>query len=83
MLKVYGSLLCKDCVECIAELQTANVEFEFCDFAEQLLFLKEFLKLRDENPVFDDVRENGAIGIPCILGEDGNVTLNWNTFLKK
>ena len=45
MLKIYGSMLCRDCVECVEDLKKANVEFEFLDFADSLLHLKEFLKI--------------------------------------
>ena len=82
MLKIYGSMLCKDCVECVQDLKSKNLEFEFCDFADSLLYLKEFLKLRDGNPLFDGVREKGSIGIPAIVKEDGSVTLDWDEFLK-
>ena len=44
MLKIYGSMLCKDCVECVRALSDAKVEFEFLDFADNLLNLKNFLK---------------------------------------
>lgn len=81
MLKIYGSMLCKDCVECVDDLKKENVEFEFLDFADSLLNLKEFLKIRDENPLFDAVREKGSIGIPAIVKEDGSVTLDWAEFL--
>ena len=81
MLKIYGSMLCKDCVECVADLKRANVAFAFLDFADSLLHLKEFLKLRDENPLFDSVRENGGIGIPAVVREDGSLTLDWEEFL--
>ena len=81
MLKIYGSMLCKDCVECVDYLKKENVEFEFLDFADSLLNLKEFLKIRDENPLFDAVREKGSIGIPAIVKEDGSVTLDWAEFL--
>ena len=43
--------------------------------------LKEFLRLRDENPLFQDIKENGGIGIPCIVREDGTLTLDWETLL--
>lgn len=82
MLKIYGSMLCKDCVECVDDLKKENVEFEFLDFADSLLNLKEFLKIRDENPLFDAVREKGSIGIPAIVKEDGSVTLDWEEFIK-
>ena len=74
-------MLCKDCVECVADLKNANVEFEFLDFADSLLHLKEFLKLRDESALFDRVREMGSIGIPAIVKEDGRLILDWEEFL--
>lgn len=77
MLKIYGSMLCPDCVDCCRELGKAGVEFEFCDFADSLLYLKEFLKLRDNDPAFTGLREAEKIGIPCILHEDGTLTLDW------
>ena len=82
MLKIYGSMLCPDCVKCCQELQEAEVPFEYCDFADSILHLKEFLKLRDEQPVFAEVRAAGKIGIPCILREDGTITLEWDEFVK-
>ena len=81
MIKIYGSMLCKDCVQCRKELDDAGVAYVYCDFSEELIYLKEFLSHRDEEPVFEDVREEGQIGIPCIVREDGTVVLNWREFL--
>ena len=81
MLKIYGSMLCKDCVQCDKDLKEAGVAFEFHDFADELFALKEFLKLRDSEAVFGPVREQGFIGIPCIVREDGSVTLDWKEFM--
>ena len=81
MLKIYGSMLCPDCVDCCADLDNASIEYEFLDFSHFLKNLKEFLVLRDALPIFDSVRENGNIGIPCIVREDGSVTLDWTEFL--
>lgn len=81
MLKIYGSLMCPDCVECKADLEKAGVAFEYKDFGESLLNLKEFLTLRDQNAIFDPVKADGKIGIPCIVREDGSVTLDWDEFL--
>lgn len=81
MLKIYGSMLCPDCVECRADLDKANVEYEFRDFAVELKNLKEFLKLRDGSSLFDASRAEGKIGIPCILRENGSLTLDWEEFL--
>ena len=80
MLKIYGSPLCKDCVICKAELEKAGVEFLYLDITGNLLFLKQFLKLRERSE-FDTVREKGQIGIPCILREDDSVCFDWKEFL--
>ena len=82
MLKIYGSLLCPDCVRCCEELKKAEIAFEYCDFGDSLLHLKEFLRLRDEDSVFSETRAAGKIGIPCIVREDGSLTLEWDEFLK-
>lgn len=82
MLKIYGSPLCPDCVKCKQELEEAGVEFLYLDIGEKLLYLKQFLKIRDGNELFEPVRERGQIGIPCIVREDGSVTFEWDEYLK-
>ncbi|MFZ5354367.1 MAG: hypothetical protein ACOZCL_16820 [Bacillota bacterium] len=32
--------------------------------------MKRFLKIRDTNPMYDEVRQRGAIGLPTILVDD-------------
>lgn len=81
MIKIYGSMMCPDCVRCAEELDRAGVRYEFLDFADSLTNLKAFLSYRDSDPSFDAVRENGKIGIPCIIREDGTLTHSWNEFL--
>ena len=81
MLKIYGSMLCPDCVQCREELDAAGAEYQFCDIGEDLRSLKEFLKLRDSHALYDAVREAGSIGIPTILQPDGSVLLTWEQFL--
>ncbi len=81
MLKIYGSRLCPDCVKCLAELDAAGVAYEYMDFGGNLRALKEFLVLRDRDAQFGPVRQAGKIGIPCLVREDGSVTLTWEEFL--
>lgn len=82
MLKIYGSPLCPDCVKCKEELEQAGVEFLYLDITGKLLFLKQFLKLRERSE-FDTVREKGQIGIPCLLREDGSLTFDWDEFVRE
>ena len=81
MLKIYGNMQCPDCVRCRAELDAAGVEYVYLDFSDSLRNLKAFLAIRDCDPVFQQVRDRGGIGIPCILKEDGTVTLSWEEFM--
>lgn len=81
MLKIYGSMQCPDCVKCKEDLDKAGVAYEYLDFADSLLNLKVFLDLRDHQEIFTDVKVNGKIGIPCIVREDGSVTLDWEEFV--
>ena len=81
MLKVYGMKICPDTVECCEALTRAGVEYEFLDFAEKTANLKAFLKLRDSSPLFDSVRQEGGIGIPCIQREDGSITFDLEEFM--
>ena len=82
MLKVYGMMICPDCASCREEFDKAGIAYESLDFAEATKNLKEFLKLRDASPLFQEAKEAGNIGIPCILKEDGSLTLDYEEFLK-
>lgn len=82
MLKIYGSMLCPDCVKCLEDLDRGGVSYEYLDFSKNLLALKEFLAIRDREEIFRPVKEHGKIGIPCIVCPDGSVTLNWEGFMK-
>ena len=83
MIKIYGSMLCPDCVECRKALDEAYVAYVYLDFAEDLQNLKDFLKIRDSDDAFEGIRKNGKIGIPCILREDGSVTLDWSEYVSQ
>lgn len=77
MLNIYGSMLCPDCVQCEQELKAAGIPAVFHDIGTDLAALKEFLRIRDTSPLFDQVREAEKIGIPCLVRENGSITLNW------
>ena len=81
MLKIYGSQFCPDCVKCKEELEAAGVAFLYLNISENLLYLKKFLKLRDESELFVEIRKNGKIGIPCIVREDDTLTFAWDEFI--
>ena len=74
---------CPDCVQCRKDLDEAGVAYEFLEFSESLLNLKGFLQLRDANDLFESVRLEGKIGIPCIVDEDHNVSLEWSAYVSQ
>ena len=81
MLKIYGTMLCKDCVQCCQELDQSGVSYLFLEFNESLQYLKEFLSIRDHSELFSSVKENGAIGIPCLVDDDGSISLSWQRYV--
>lgn len=79
MLKIYGSSMCEDTVACIGKLEEKGMAYEFLDITKELPNLKAFLAIRDNSPLYNGVKENGGIGIPCIEKEDGSYTLDWES----
>lgn len=66
---------CPDCVN-IEEQVKGDSRFEMIDIGQHVRNLKEFMRLRDNSPVFDEANKCGYIGIPCFVLEDGTVTLS-------
>lgn len=66
---------CPDCTG-IKEQVKDNGNYVMIDIGMHVRDLKEFLKLRDSSPVFDDAKRQGYVGIPCFVLEDGTVTLS-------
>lgn len=82
MIQLYGMQICPDCAEAREQLLAAGVDFAFLDFADATQNLKDFLKIREGNPLFDAAREAGGIGIPCFVLPDGSVSLELKDALR-
>jgi glutaredoxin-related protein len=83
ILKVYGANNCEDTYEAVEKLKKMSVKFEFFDFCESSANLRAFLNMRDKEPIFDKVKEEGVIGIPCFVKPDGEITLDFDEALKR
>lgn len=83
MFRIYGSQMCPDCTACKLNFDTYGIGYEFIDINEKLSNLKEFLSYRDKDPVFDPCKENGSIGLPALVREDGSVFLDWEGYLQE
>jgi glutaredoxin-related protein len=74
-IKIYGMNTCPDCTWLYDQIRGREEEFEYIEISEHVKKLKEFLRIRDNSPVFDDCKAEGRAGIPCFVREDGSVTL--------
>lgn len=75
MPKVYGSMLCPDCVEAKEYFEKVNYKYEFVNITESMKNLKEFLALRENRREFEEIKKLGYVGIPAILTDDNKIIL--------
>ena len=72
---MYVMKTCPYCAHVMKQV-VGNPHFKVIDIGENVHDMKEFLKLRDNNPVFDEEKATGDVCIPCYVREDGSVTLS-------
>lgn len=75
MITMYVMKTCPYC-EYVERQVKGNKDFKIIDIGAHVRNLRRFLKLRDNNPAFDEAKKIGDVGIPCYVREDGTVTLN-------
>ena len=79
---MFGTEICPDCVEAKQQLKNfTNVELDYRDITESTTKLKEFLSFRDHETMFAEIIENGGIGIPFFIMEDGTKTFEISDFV--
>lgn len=83
MLKVYGTKICPDCIACEASFKKYGIDYQFINIFDSMPNFKDFLKLRDTNSVFDEARNQGNVGIPACVKDDGKIFLDWENYLKR
>lgn len=80
---VYGSHLCPDTIYALNELIRNEVEMEYKDISGAMQNLKAFLTIRDQDPIFDECKERGSVGIPYFVFPDGTKTFDCAEAIKK
>lgn len=75
MIKIYGMRSCPDCVAVYEQIE-GKAGYEVIEIGEHVHNLKEFLRLRDTHPAFDEAKRLGYAGIPVFVLEDGRITLS-------
>jgi glutaredoxin-related protein len=79
---MYGAEICPDCVEAKKLMKDyPNIELDYRNITEKTSTLKEFLSYRDHDEIFAPIIENGKIGIPFFILEDGTKTLELSDFI--
>lgn len=68
---VFGSKHWPGCEPAKEYLSNNNIKFLYLDITENMLYLKKFLKIRDNRPEFDEIKKAGKVGLPCIVINDG------------
>ena len=74
-MKIYGTDLCPDCVEAKRKLDEKNIPYDYVDITASIGNLKAFMKMRDEEPAFDEAKKAGAVGVPAFVLDDGDIGL--------
>ena len=65
------------------ELDAVQADYLYQEIGESTTNMKRFLKLRDKETLFDQVKADGKIGVPCFKLSDGTLTLNLQEVLQK
>lgn len=79
---MYGTEICPDCVKAKKSLTALNnIEFEYKNITNDTATLKEFLAYRDNDSMFQEVKESGRIGIPFFILENGEKTFDISKYV--
>ncbi len=83
-ITMYGAEICPDCVEAKKQLSAdQGIELDYRNIIESTKILKEFLAYRDHESVFKQIKEEGKIGIPFFVLEDGTKTFELEGYISK
>ena len=78
---VIGSHLCPDTLYALNQLVAKKADIEFKNLSATLPDLMVYLAVRENNPLFEAVRDKGGFGIPWFVLEDGKTTLDLDEVL--
>lgn len=70
MLTLFVSSLCPDCPPAIEEIKKREIKCEIIDITSSMASLKKFLRERDFSDAFDEIVEEGSVGVPCLMRDD-------------
>lgn len=53
-----------------------GIQYKYLSFSDSIMNLRKFLKYRDEEPMFDEIKAAGRVGLPLFQLEDGTLTFS-------
>lgn len=85
MMKItmYGSHLCQDVIYALAKIKDYDVEITFKNISVDFSALKEFMKIRENSDLFDEIKRDDKLGIPFFILEDNTQTFNFKEIIEK
>ena len=69
-ITLYFSSLCPDTAPFKAAMERLGVTAREVDITASMRNLKEFLRLRDSEEVFVPRKEQGMVGVPCLVANE-------------
>lgn len=80
-VEMYGSPICCECVSAKEVIsKQKDIQLNYHNITETTSEMKAFLKIRDQEKMFDDIKKKGGIGIPFFILEDGTMTFEVTDF---
>ena len=67
---------CPYCDYIYEQIKGREDEFEYINTGENIRNLGTFIRLRDNEPVFDHLKAVGDVGVPAFVFEDGRVSVD-------
>ncbi|KEI92321.1 glutaredoxin [Clostridium botulinum] len=75
-ITVIGSHLCPDTLVALNKLSAVEADIDFKDILSCHAYLKEYLRLRDTNALYEEIRGTESLGIPCFVLENNEITMD-------
>ncbi|AVP65237.1 glutaredoxin [Clostridium botulinum] len=75
-ITVIGSHLCPDTLAALNKLSAVGADIDFKDILSCHADLKEYLKLRDTNAIYEEIKGTESLGIPCFVLENNELTMD-------
>lgn len=79
---IIGSHLCPDTLAALNKLSAVGADIDFKDILSCHADLKEYLKLRDSNALYEEIRGTERLGIPCFILANNELTMDINKALE-